>query len=183
MANALYLNYEYCSGCHSCELACRNELGLDLGQWGIKVHEDGPYKNAEDDWHWNYYAINTEQCRMIICQLVDEIRVKRGYCIELKLSFTFEQFLEHADKRILEEERFIVEIAGESDVDGETNDLNLHDAVANILDENPELEWEDAIQRLEIPIPKEQTDVFVNEVMHIFNTVENERSKRCMTQQ
>lgn len=62
MVNALFLNYEYCSGCHSCELACRNELGLGLGEWGIKVHEDGPREEADGVWHWNYYAIPTEKC-------------------------------------------------------------------------------------------------------------------------
>ncbi|HBT95151.1 MAG TPA: oxidoreductase, partial [Coriobacteriia bacterium] len=24
----ILINYEYCTGCHSCEVACRNELGL-----------------------------------------------------------------------------------------------------------------------------------------------------------
>lgn len=62
MANALFLNYKYCSGCHSCELACRNELGLGLGEWGIKVHEDGPRQNKDGSWHWNYYAVPTELC-------------------------------------------------------------------------------------------------------------------------
>lgn len=60
--NALYLDYEYCSGCHSCELACRNERGLGLGEWGIKVLEDKPYEIGDDKWHWNYYAIPTENC-------------------------------------------------------------------------------------------------------------------------
>ncbi|MEE8723103.1 MAG: 4Fe-4S dicluster domain-containing protein [Eggerthellaceae bacterium] len=64
MANALFLNYKYCSGCHSCELACRNEIGLGLGEWGIKVHEDGPRKNKDGSIHWNYYAIPTELCTM-----------------------------------------------------------------------------------------------------------------------
>lgn len=60
----LYLDYAYCSGCHSCELACRNELGLGLGEWGIRVHEDGPRLNKNGEWHWNYYAIPTELCDM-----------------------------------------------------------------------------------------------------------------------
>lgn len=86
MDNALYLNYEYCSGCHSCELACRNELGLDLGQWGIKVHEDGPYKNPDDEWHWNYYAVPTEMCnlcapRVAKGELPACVQVCQGRCL------------------------------------------------------------------------------------------------------
>lgn len=42
--HALYLDFEYCTGCHSCELACRNELGLPVDGFGIKVLEDRPRK-------------------------------------------------------------------------------------------------------------------------------------------
>lgn len=53
---ALYLDYEFCSGCHSCEVACRNELGLPLGQWGMKVLEDQPRQLPDGTWSWNYIA-------------------------------------------------------------------------------------------------------------------------------
>lgn len=43
----------YCTGCHACELACKNEKELPSGQWGIKVLELGPWKR-EDDIHWEY---------------------------------------------------------------------------------------------------------------------------------
>ena len=59
---ALLIDYEFCSGCHSCEIACRNELGLGLGQWGIKVLEDGPRENPDGSWHWDYIALPTELC-------------------------------------------------------------------------------------------------------------------------
>ncbi|MCD8002292.1 MAG: oxidoreductase [Oscillospiraceae bacterium] len=29
----------YCTGCHSCEVACEQENGLGVGQFGIKVTE------------------------------------------------------------------------------------------------------------------------------------------------
>lgn len=60
--NALLIDYGFCSGCHSCELACRNELGLGLSDWGIKVIEDGPRKNSDGSWHWDYLAMPTELC-------------------------------------------------------------------------------------------------------------------------
>lgn len=40
----LLINYEYCCGCHTCEVACRKEHGYDLGQWGIKLSQTGPFK-------------------------------------------------------------------------------------------------------------------------------------------
>ena len=42
----ILINYEYCTGCHSCEVACRNELGLAAGEFGIKLTEVGPYGEA-----------------------------------------------------------------------------------------------------------------------------------------
>jgi Fe-S-cluster-containing dehydrogenase component len=35
----LLIDYYYCTGCHSCEVACKQENGLPAGHWGIKVNE------------------------------------------------------------------------------------------------------------------------------------------------
>ena len=61
---ALFIDYEFCSGCHSCEIACRNELELPVNAWGIKVLEDKPRQNPDGKWHWDYIAIPTELCDM-----------------------------------------------------------------------------------------------------------------------
>lgn len=70
--HALYLDFEYCTGCHSCELACRNELGLPVDGFGIKVLEDRPRKNPDGKWNWNYIAYPTELCNLC------EQRTERG---------------------------------------------------------------------------------------------------------
>lgn len=61
--NALLFNYEYCSGCKSCEIACRNHLGLGLGEWGIKVAEVKPFK-TEEGMEWIYQPVPTKLCDM-----------------------------------------------------------------------------------------------------------------------
>ena len=33
----ILVSYDYCTGCHSCEVACKKELGLAKGEFGIKV--------------------------------------------------------------------------------------------------------------------------------------------------
>ena len=43
----LMIDNEYCTGCHTCEIACRNELSLPLGQWGIKLLEMGPWRKTD----------------------------------------------------------------------------------------------------------------------------------------
>lgn len=35
----LLIHYEYCTGCHTCEVACKQEHHLPAGKWGIRVHE------------------------------------------------------------------------------------------------------------------------------------------------
>ena len=35
----LLIDFDYCSGCHSCAVACKQEHGYPEGKWGIKVEE------------------------------------------------------------------------------------------------------------------------------------------------
>lgn len=35
----LLIDYEYCTGCHTCEVACKQEHGYPVGKWGIKLSE------------------------------------------------------------------------------------------------------------------------------------------------
>ena len=63
----ILINYEYCTGCHSCEVACRNELGLTAGEYGIKLTEVGPYEYttpiaADTPYEWVYNPTITKAC-------------------------------------------------------------------------------------------------------------------------
>lgn len=67
MTKGILTNYTYCTGCHSCEVACRNELGLGKGEWGIKLGEVTPFKYSEPSplagkWEWLYMPIITNAC-------------------------------------------------------------------------------------------------------------------------
>jgi len=65
MANgALLINYEYCTGCHSCEVACKNELELPEGKWGIKLVEIGPWELEPATWEWDYIPVPTDLCNL-----------------------------------------------------------------------------------------------------------------------
>ncbi|WP_258360398.1 4Fe-4S dicluster domain-containing protein [Moorella sulfitireducens] len=39
MRYGLLIDYEYCTGCHTCEVACKQEHNFPVGRWGIKVNE------------------------------------------------------------------------------------------------------------------------------------------------
>lgn len=46
MAQGILVDYEWCSGCHSCEVACSVELNhahFPKDHCGVKVHEEGLY--------------------------------------------------------------------------------------------------------------------------------------------
>ena len=60
--NGLLINYEWCTNCHSCEVACQMHLGLAPNNWGIKVLEYGPTKNVKGDWEWTFVPMPTDLC-------------------------------------------------------------------------------------------------------------------------
>ncbi len=60
----LLIDYEFCTGCHSCEVACMKELNLPLNQYGIKLLEDGPRKQHDGKWEWNYVPKPTSLCNL-----------------------------------------------------------------------------------------------------------------------
>lgn len=68
----LLINYDYCTGCHTCETACKVEQKLTVGQWGIKLAQDGPRKLATGKWEYSYVPIPTS-----LCNLCDDL-VKQG---------------------------------------------------------------------------------------------------------
>ncbi|PRR74218.1 oxidoreductase [Neomoorella humiferrea] len=70
--NGLLIDYEYCTGCHSCEVACKKELNLPVGKWGIKLAEIGPMQLSPDRWQMDYVPIPTEFCNLC------EERVAKG---------------------------------------------------------------------------------------------------------
>ena len=62
MRRGLLIDYYYCTGCRSCEVACDIEHGYPVGQFGIKVAKTGPWEYAPDKWQLSYVPIPTDQC-------------------------------------------------------------------------------------------------------------------------
>ncbi|MCK4274493.1 MAG: hypothetical protein KAW90_06325 [Dehalococcoidales bacterium] len=58
--NGLFIEYEYCTGCHACEVACKQEHNFSDGMCGIRVDElvtAGP-----DKVHVDFIPITTRFC-------------------------------------------------------------------------------------------------------------------------
>jgi anaerobic dimethyl sulfoxide reductase subunit B (iron-sulfur subunit) len=62
MTNALLIDYEFCTGCHTCEIACQQELSLPPDKFGIKISEIGPVQISERVWVLNYVPVPTDRC-------------------------------------------------------------------------------------------------------------------------
>lgn len=60
--NGILVDYEYCFGCYACEVACQNEHNFPMDQFGVKVHQVGPWEISEDTWQDRYYPAFTDQC-------------------------------------------------------------------------------------------------------------------------
>ena len=58
----MLIDYEWCTGCHSCETACQMEHHLPVGQFGIKLNEIGPFEYAPDRWQLSYVPVPTDLC-------------------------------------------------------------------------------------------------------------------------
>jgi len=68
----LLIDYEFCIGCHACEIACKMEHNLPVGKWGIKVLEFGPMEIGLDKYIITFIPYPTD-----LCDLCEE-RVKKG---------------------------------------------------------------------------------------------------------
>ena len=60
----ILVDYEYCSGCQSCMMACQVEHDLPIGQQGVVVQQIGPWTiDAEKDiYQYDFVPVFTDQC-------------------------------------------------------------------------------------------------------------------------
>jgi len=58
----IIIQYDFCTGCHSCEVACKKEKELPAGEFGIKVFQYGPAKTREGKWDFFFLPAPTDHC-------------------------------------------------------------------------------------------------------------------------
>ncbi len=73
----LLIDYEFCTGCQSCEVSCKEEHDFPVGKWGIRVLDDGPWqkddsKNTGNCYNWNKIPTPTDLCDLCVNRLRDE---------------------------------------------------------------------------------------------------------------
>lgn len=63
----LLIDYEYCTGCESCVVACKETHDFPVGKWGIRVFDDGPWQKDDSGeggncFNWNKIPVPTDLC-------------------------------------------------------------------------------------------------------------------------
>ena len=59
---AMLLDYQWCTGCHSCEMACQMEHGYENGRCGIVVSTIGPWNLGDGKWQYDNVVGMTALC-------------------------------------------------------------------------------------------------------------------------
>ena len=87
MVNGLLINYQYCTGCHACEVACKKEHDLPKGQFGIKVFQVGPWSYGEKKWEFDFVPAITDMCDLCADEVAADkwpacVHTCQAMCIE-----------------------------------------------------------------------------------------------------
>lgn len=62
--HAMLLDYNWCTGCHSCEIACEMEFGFEPGKGGIEVCEVGPWQLPNGRWQYDNFVHVSRNCTL-----------------------------------------------------------------------------------------------------------------------
>jgi len=68
--NGLLIQYDYCTGCYACEVACKQEHNYPVGSCGIKIQEN--ITELPDKVRIDYLPFLTSYCDLCVS------RLKRG---------------------------------------------------------------------------------------------------------
>lgn len=68
-SKGLLIRYDYCTGCHACEVACKREHDYGYGHCGISVMQYGPSQEPDGTWDYFYIPVTTDLCDLCIDRL------------------------------------------------------------------------------------------------------------------
>lgn len=62
MHKYLAVDYGFCTGCHTCEVACQQTHDLPPDKFGIKLTQIGPDQITDRHWQYEFVPIPTDRC-------------------------------------------------------------------------------------------------------------------------
>ena len=60
MAKGILVDYEFCTGCHTCEIACATSHDLPNDRAGVVVHHEGAWEITPKKWQDAYLPVFTD---------------------------------------------------------------------------------------------------------------------------
>lgn len=102
----LLIDYEFCTGCHTCEIACKKELDLPAGQWGIKCAQDGPRKMTDGKWEYNFLPFPTSQCNL--CEERTALGKKPSCVHHCQAGIMYYDTVENLAKKMIEKPKTVL---------------------------------------------------------------------------
>lgn len=75
--HGILIDYQYCTGCHSCEVACQQENGYEAGQFGITVTEY--VLKGKNGLTIDYVPFMTDLCNLCLAR---EKQGKKPACVK-----------------------------------------------------------------------------------------------------
>jgi anaerobic dimethyl sulfoxide reductase subunit B (iron-sulfur subunit) len=78
-AIGILVDYEWCSGCRSCELACQMEHGFCPERSGVVITELGPWNLGSERWQHTFVPSFTELCDLCLDRT---LRNKPPSCVQ-----------------------------------------------------------------------------------------------------
>lgn len=64
-AYGLLINYEFCTGCGTCEMACSVEHDIPIGRYGIQMATIGPWQIDKKNWQLDTVPIPHRRVRPV----------------------------------------------------------------------------------------------------------------------
>ena len=77
--NALLIDYNYCTGCHTCTIACQMEKDLPDDKNGIILMQVGPMQIEGDTWEYDYVPVPTDFCDLCADRIA---KGKKPSCVQ-----------------------------------------------------------------------------------------------------
>lgn len=105
MKQGLLVDYEWCTGCHSCEVACQVKNGLPPEKFGIKLVQIGPWQISEDKWQYSYLPLLSEECNLCGDRVAEGkqpscVQHCQAHCLHLVSSEEAQQAIESGSKKL-----------------------------------------------------------------------------------
>ncbi len=76
----ILVDMNYCTGCHACEIACKQENQFKVGTWGIKITEMIMETPDSDKVHFDYIPYFSQNCNLCASRIASGEDDKPACC-------------------------------------------------------------------------------------------------------